>query len=84
MRRSLFLFQRMKGEAMEETENKSIIEPFGDLLMRIESVADWLKNEAQSLLEPAGVARKDVSVRRYKASKAIRLQRRPTYLLRRI
>jgi hypothetical protein len=67
---------------MEETEGTAVTDPFADMLQRIESVADWLKTEAQSLMEPAALVRKEVCVRRYKSSKAVRLHRKPTYLLR--
>jgi hypothetical protein len=54
-----------------------------DILWRIESVADWLKHEAETFeTTPSESQERDISVRRYKATKSLRLQRRPTYLLR--
>jgi hypothetical protein len=53
-----------------------------DILWRIESVADWLKHEAQLLATPTEPGKREVSVRRYRVPASARLHRRPTHLLR--
>lgn len=68
---------------MENISSGPIDDGLDDILWRIESVADWLKQEAQTFeTESSDVKKRDLSVRRYKAAGSGRLQRRPTYLLR--